>query len=1100
MSKLTFRARALDCIKRLSLYRKEQLPDLAEYAANQRSVPAMPSGMEKEEEMELHLQQVISARQSASKPVQAFDVSIPIPRVETERNRYEALYRTDFVQPKRFVAVQSSNTDLMDYDMDSDDEAWFQTFVKKFELKQGVFDQIMGSLEKRSHYNMVITLEEARTLFNGPSDFVDELYRYWLNKRKSGITLIPQVLTDNRDASPMAYIAFRRRKEKIATRKWRKTEQDTVIRGMVVAQSIDRASTGVIEALIQRDSSLSSLVFGDAEFVRSCYYNGEWNIGDIPLFKWEPHPPVLLAKKQQSEVCQRRRSKKPAVFKAEMEKSVATTRTLASTRRKAQSSLRIAENNQVDQVDISNPDGRFTFRRRKNCIYYLPASGSSSGISTCSREIFYPVHLRSHLLYDDSNLRFAGFCRRRRSRGGRVVFDRLLDSFEDRTEGTDGEFDVESRGTGYRPQSLISDSQGDFDVCDLNFLIDSGRKEVDVIKCSQSARDWNFSVQFGIHLPAELDDASSVIGVRINTLLRKRPGNTYFPEPQKKKSCYLTHLDAQMSQLAAQAVEQPAESTVCFSNEESLAHVYPDADSGRPDTLHTSQLALLQAPNSSVGEALLECAPSLKRQTVDGSCPIAVDHVHKLPSYYASSEKCHCPPESSFGPPSTTATSVNTGGAYRTTTASSVQNVTTFKNVVSVDHGNYVSVSPVADRDVHPVLVNGATSSVIMPQQNGNGSFSSMGSVDTDTVVYKPSQNECCSTSITPYRLDCSPFGCMAGSAWNATYAGEMETLSIDDFMAGSRLAEPERNMSSERLNLVRRRKALLTAGDIKGYSPFMFRKLNKSENTPKGASRSAVRGLEYRWPDGEVPYVLSRTYYSKDRQLIARAMDEFQKKTCIRFVPRDPRRHYDYVYVEPDDGCYSMIGRMGGSQPLSLTDDCMEFGIILHELMHAVGFIHEHSRTDRDQYVRIIWRNIIRGTESEFEKYSSSEVDNNGFSYDYGSIMHYDNLAFSRNGRPTIEAKQKPKEGVMGQRDGFSSLDMQKINKLYDCSSNFQTAGPYEESSGNIFGQGTMEPFSALCVDFNGHCKSWAAAGYCRLSSYQIYMAATCPVACGLC
>ncbi|CDW56908.1 hypothetical protein TTRE_0000519101 [Trichuris trichiura] len=51
MSKLTFRARALDCIKRLSLYRKEQLPDLAEYAANQRSVPAMPSGMEKEEEM-----------------------------------------------------------------------------------------------------------------------------------------------------------------------------------------------------------------------------------------------------------------------------------------------------------------------------------------------------------------------------------------------------------------------------------------------------------------------------------------------------------------------------------------------------------------------------------------------------------------------------------------------------------------------------------------------------------------------------------------------------------------------------------------------------------------------------------------------------------------------------------------------------------------------------------------------------------------------------------------------------------------------------------------------------------------------------------------
>lgn len=50
MSKLSFRARALDPSKPMPIYLADELPDLPEYSAINRAVPQMPSGMEKEEE------------------------------------------------------------------------------------------------------------------------------------------------------------------------------------------------------------------------------------------------------------------------------------------------------------------------------------------------------------------------------------------------------------------------------------------------------------------------------------------------------------------------------------------------------------------------------------------------------------------------------------------------------------------------------------------------------------------------------------------------------------------------------------------------------------------------------------------------------------------------------------------------------------------------------------------------------------------------------------------------------------------------------------------------------------------------------------------
>ena len=65
--------------------------------------------------------------------------------------------------------------------------------------------------------------------------------------------------------------------------------------------------------------------------------------------------------------------------------------------------------------------------------------------------------------------------------------------------------------------------------------------------------------------------------------------------------------------------------------------------------------------------------------------------------------------------------------------------------------------------------------------------------------------------------------------------------------------------------------------------------------------------------------------------------------------------------------------------------------GIIVHEIMHAIGFFHEQSRTDRDRYIRVQFENIQPDSRDQFEKLSQRLITDLNTPYDYGSIMHYD-------------------------------------------------------------------------------------------------------------
>ena len=132
---------------------------------------------------------------------------------------------------------------------------------------------------------------------------------------------------------------------------------------------------------------------------------------------------------------------------------------------------------------------------------------------------------------------------------------------------------------------------------------------------------------------------------------------------------------------------------------------------------------------------------------------------------------------------------------------------------------------------------------------------------------------------------------------------------------------------------------------------------------------------------------------------------------------------------------CYSYVGRQGGSQEISLGSGCMHFRIVVHELGHALGFYHEHTRPDRDDYINVLYENIYDYFEPQFSKIPVGESDTLGLGYDIQSIMHYNTDFFSLDGSRTIVALDSSQ--TVGMATELSSLDIRKANTLYNCEFN---------------------------------------------------------------
>ena len=82
-----------------------------------------------------------------------------------------------------------------------------------------------------------------------------------------------------------------------------------------------------------------------------------------------------------------------------------------------------------------------------------------------------------------------------------------------------------------------------------------------------------------------------------------------------------------------------------------------------------------------------------------------------------------------------------------------------------------------------------------------------------------------------------------------------------------------------------------------------------------------------------------------------------------------------------------------------------------VHELLHTLGFVHEHTRPDRDAFISVNTDNITPGKEGNFERreqgytdyFVKGSVNPMNTPYDVLSLLHYGPRDFSKNSEDVI-------------------------------------------------------------------------------------------------
>ncbi|XP_064224554.1 enhancer of polycomb homolog 1 isoform X3 [Aotus nancymaae] len=425
--------------------------------------------------MEHHLQRAISAQQVYGE--KRDNMVIPVPEAESNIAYYESIYPGEFKMPKQLIHIQpfSLDAEQPDYDLDSEDEVFVNKLKKKMDICPLQFEEMIDRLEKGSGQQPV-SLQEAKLLLKEDDELIREVYEYWIKKRKNcrGPSLIPSVKQEKRDGSSTndPYVAFRRRTEKMQTRKNRKNDEASYEKMLKLRRDLSRAVT-ILEMIKRREKSKRELLHLTLEIMEKRYnlgdYNGEimsevmaqrqpmkptYAIPIIPItnssqFKHQEAMDVKEFKVNKQDKADLIRPKR----KYEKKPKVLPSSAAATPQQTSPAALPVFNAKDLNQYDFpssdeeplsqvlsgsseaeedNDPDGPFAFRRKAGCQYYAPHLDQTGNWPWTSPKDggLGDVRYRYCLTTLTIPQRCIGFARRRVGRGGRVLLDRAHSDYD----------------------------------------------------------------------------------------------------------------------------------------------------------------------------------------------------------------------------------------------------------------------------------------------------------------------------------------------------------------------------------------------------------------------------------------------------------------------------------------------------------------------------------------------------------------------------------------------------------------------------------------------------------------------------------------------
>jgi hypothetical protein len=181
-------------------------------------------------------------------------------------------------------------------------------------------------------------------------------------------------------------------------------------------------------------------------------------------------------------------------------------------------------------------------------------------------------------------------------------------------------------------------------------------------------------------------------------------------------------------------------------------------------------------------------------------------------------------------------------------------------------------------------------------------------------------------------------------------------------------------------------------------------------------------------------------------KQKVYSALLEMQSNTNVRFYNAtceplvDPTYGFTYPNIEfwstgNVDVSNSNLGRVGGVQRINLADfafNSWDNSVIIHEICHALGLRHEHTRLDRNSYVTLNSSNLTSSGQAQFSIPSTNYYQTG--TYDYTSIMGYSSFTSSTSivNNTNLPMYTKTDGTYINQGSFLSNSDRSWINYFY--------------------------------------------------------------------